>query len=355
MRLTANILTSLAALLFLIPFQYLLATAKPGRGDGAAVWGGLFVLVPMWLLLIVALVLATTRGDLDWLPVKRSLQHTLVIAAGLAMLATAFFAFLGRTEPADQLPFLSRPFVGWADFALPLITIAFLLISLNISPGALMPPIVHRGAFAAIAAVALLHGLGLLGTWFWSAQQQQAGAVRRETAFHADLERKTLREVERLDVEKNTGELVDYAAHIAPEVRQLAVEKLKTHPNLIEAIATALRSGHAEAALGYLEVHGVSDADKQQLAQPVFDGMLALNRSAEREIERTVHFYRDRFDRRARIMIAAAERFADQGHDYVAVLREFRRLLDQGAAGKAPLDAKARLDRWLARQPSARS
>jgi hypothetical protein len=174
--------------------------------------------------------------------------------------------------------------------------------------------------------------------------------VRETLALQDRYERQMMRQIETLDAEKDATELLDAAAHFNPKIRDLALRKLRSHPNLVGAITTALRSGFPETALAYLEAHGVSEGDKPLLAQPVLDGMLALNRSAEREIEISVHIHSDRFNRRTRLMIAVAEQFADQGLDYVDALRDFRRLHDQGRAAKMPFDARTTLDRWLARQ-----
>jgi hypothetical protein len=130
----------------------------------------LFVFVPLWLLLVIALLLAAARGEFDWLPIRRSLQHALVVATGITLFLTTLFGFLGRVEPASQLPLVSRPFSGWADLVFPPIVITFLLFSLNASLGALVPPLAYRVPFAAIAAIALAHGVALLGSWFWSAE-----------------------------------------------------------------------------------------------------------------------------------------------------------------------------------------
>ena len=351
MQILGNILLGLASFIYLLPLQLLLGEARRAtRQDGGALWGGIFVLVPLWLLLTIALSVVTARGGLDWLPVRRGGQHLLVVLAGLAMLTTSLFGFLGRVEHASQLPGVSRPFLGWADLVLPLVALVFLLLTLNEHLGAAVPAGVYRIPFAVGAAAALLHGGALLGEWFVRAQQSALARVEEEAAFYEKNRRTMVERLKSLDPEKDLAELLDASAHTDPETREVVHAKLAAHPDLRAGLATVLRTWRADAAITYLTSHDISAADRVALAEPALDGMKELTRVADDEIYRSTHFFPDQFDRRARLMLAVADRFAGQGPDYVAVVREFRRVLDTEGAAKVQLNARAILDAWLAQQ-----
>ncbi|MBE2213093.1 MAG: hypothetical protein IAE82_04410, partial [Opitutaceae bacterium] len=224
MQIFGNILLGLASFIYLLPLQLLLGAARRAtRNDGGAIWGAIFVFLPLWILLTIALSVATARGGLDWLPVKRAGQHALVILAGLALLATSLFAFLGRVEEVSQLPVVSRPFLVWADLALPLITIAFLLFTLNTALAPSIPPAAYRLPFAILAAASLLHGVGLLGEWFVRAQQSQVARMNEEAEFYARAERTMLERLKTLDPQADLAELLDASGHSNPEIHAVVM------------------------------------------------------------------------------------------------------------------------------------
>lgn len=350
MQILGNILLGLASLVYVLPLQLLLAEARRApRNDGSALWGGIFVFLPLWLLLTVALSVATSRGGLDWLPMRRGGQHALVIVAGFALLATSLFGFLGRVEHASQLPVVSRVFLGWADLILPLAALVFLLLTLNPSLGAHVPAAVPRIAFAACAGLALLHGGALLGEWFVRSQRSALARAEEDAAFYERNRREMVERLRTLDPEKDLAELLDASAHTDAETSEVVRTKLAAHPDLREGIRSVLRTWRAEAAITYLASHDVSSDDKAALAEPVLDALKELARAAGDEIRRSTHFFPDQFDRRTRLMLAAADMFAGQGPDYAEALREFQRALDTGDAATVQFNARATLDAWLAK------
>jgi len=352
MQLIGNILIALASLVTLLPLPLLISEAKRARNDGSALWGGLFVLVPLWLLLTLALSVATARGGLEWLPVRRGSQHALVLLAGLALLATSFFAFIGRIEPGSQLPLVSRPFLAWADLVLPLVTIGFLMLTVNASLGASVPAAVYRAPFALLAGLSLVHGVALLGEWAVRSQQAQVARVQSEEARMSNFEREMLERIKTLEPEKDLAELLDRADHPNPEIHAEVLAKLGTHPNLRDGIASVLRSWRADAAFSYLAAVDLPTGERTALAPAVFDGIGQMTRVIDDEIARSTHFHTDQFDPRTWRMLTTADKFAGLGTDYVPALRELRRTLDADGAAKVKLNARSMLDAWLAKQPA---
>lgn len=355
MQIFGNVLLGLASVVYLLPLQLLLAEARRAtRNDGGALWGGVFVFFPLWLLLTVALSVATARGGLDWLPVRRSGQHALVLAAGVALFITSLLAFIGRVEPASQLPAVSRLFLGWADVVTPLIAMAFLFVTLNPQIAAAIPLSALRIPFALCIGVALLHGGALLGEWLMRTQQSTVARAQEDAAFYEKNRRTMVERLQTLDPEKDLAELLDASAHRDAETNQVVHAKLAAHPDLRAGLAAVLRGWRAQAALTYLASHDIPAEDKAALAEPVLQGFDEVTRAASDEVRRSTHFHDTQFDRPSRLMLAVADAFAGQGPDYVAAVRDFRRILDTESASTVHLNARATLDTWLAKhQPSA--
>jgi hypothetical protein len=350
MQIFGNILIGLASFIYVLPLQLLLGEARrASRNDGGALWGGIFVFLPLWLLLTIALSVATARGGLDWLPVKRGGQHALVILAGIALLATSLFGFFGRVENAGQLPVVSRLFLGWADLVLPLVTIAFLVLTVNASLGASVPAVVYRAPFAVLAGLSLIHGVALLGEWFVRSQQAQIARVESEAKMYSDFEREMLERLKTLDPEKDLAELLDRADHSNPEIHAVVLAKLAAHPNLRDGIASVLRTWRADAAFSYLAAVDISAEERAALAPAVLDGIGQMTRLIDDEIARSTHFRADDFDPRTRRILTVADKFEDAGVDFTPALRALRAVFDAEEAAKVHLNARGMLDAWLAR------
>src|SRR5262245_20708245 len=131
MQVVGNIILALATFLFVLPLQLLIGDVGRKRHDGGAVWGASVELGPLWILLLVALLLVVARGGFDWLGLKRGPQYLVAFASGGALLGVTFFSFMGKFEHPNQLPWAARPFLGWALYLLPLLTIAFAAIELS--------------------------------------------------------------------------------------------------------------------------------------------------------------------------------------------------------------------------------
>lgn len=355
MQILGNILLALASLIYLLPVQLLLAASRRARNDGSALWGGLLAFAPLWLVLTAALSVVTARGGLDWLPIRRGGLHLLVLVAGVSFLLTTLFAFFGRVEPIAQLPVVSRPFLCWADLVLPPVVIAFGLLSLNAALGERIPAPAYRMPFAVLGAAALLHGVALLGEWAVRAQRSAEARAQREAAQYEQYDRETLARVQSLDPEKDFAELLEATAWEHPEIRATALAKVRAHPRFQEAVIALLRTWRAAAPLAYLDAHGAAPADTAALAGPVLDAFGELTRAADDEIYRSTNFFPDQFDRRTRLLLSAADRFADQGVDYTGAVRAFRAVLDTGDVAKIPFNARATLDHWLARHATPKA
>ena len=130
MTILGNILLGLAALIYLVPLQFVLHDTSPKRNDGGGLlWAAIFLMVPLWFLLASALATATAKGGLDWTGRERALRYLLMLVCCLALMVVSGFSFVGKFEPPAQMPAISRSFAGWGVQLFPLITIAFCLLA----------------------------------------------------------------------------------------------------------------------------------------------------------------------------------------------------------------------------------
>ena len=354
MTILGNILLGLAALIYLVPLQFVLHDTSPKRNDGGGLlWAAIFLMLPLWFLLASALATATAKGGLDWTGRDRALQYLLVLICSVALMVVSGFSFVGKFEPPAQMPAITRSFAGWAVQLFPLITIAFCLLALNPGLGQSVPPLLMRVPMIAISGVSLVISVGLLFTLAVHSQQQAASRVEAEVEFHNKRDRDVLARVELITAEENFAELLGFANRFEKDhIRSIAIKKAEAHPKFTEELAQVLAGGWAEKGLVYLDA---CDApDPKALAVPVRAAILKLAEDARNSVERTHTFYAEQFDWNTRIILSVADKFRDSGVDYEPAIREFRAAPDLPRAKTFAFNARRPLDAWLAKQAKGR-
>jgi len=348
MALLANICVGLAAFIYLVPLQILMHEANRKSADQTgSVWAAIFLLLPLGLLLAVALLGATARGGFDWLPIRRGPQYLVVLVAAVALTVVLFFSFAARIEHPNHLPWVSRPFHLWAVYVFPLVVMAFVVVAVNPSLQAGMPPWLARGPIAVVLALSLLAGAGLLGELMVRIQIRQEARAQRAMEDEKRRDRMVLERVQSLDAQRDLVELLGHSSrHEDPEIRSVTLAKVQAHPDLTPALAAVLRGHWPRQALIYLDACDVPD--RQALAEPVRDAIGVLTKDAQDAVARTHTFHADQFDWIVRDMLAVADKYSDLGIDYVPAIREYRRALDTERTREVHFNARATLDRWLA-------
>jgi len=351
MQLIGNIILSLAAFLYVLPLQLLMHDTGRRRDDGGALWGAIFLFVPLWSLLTIALLLATSRGGFDWLPMNRGPQYLLVFLSGVALLVVTLFSFLGKVEHASQLPWAAHMFRVWAAYVFPLLAMMFAFLVLNPAVGTKVPALVYRTPFAIISVASLLACGGMIVQWIIFSQQQQLARVERAIEQDNERDRNILAEVNAMNTTNDFARLLGFANRFENEkIRQLAIEKALGHPQFMTALADVLNNYYAEKGLVYLDACDVSEGDMKTLAEPVRAAIVVLTKDAQDSVERTHTFYAEQFDWNTRIILSVADKFHGRGVDYVPAIREFRAALDAPRGKDFNFNARPTLDAWLARQ-----
>ena len=345
MLIFGNICLGLAALIYAIPQQQLFFDTSR-RSDSGTLAALIFVLAPLWALLTTALCIVTARGGFDWLTRTRAPQYAFVLAGGVAIFVVAFFSLqarFGATLPA------MRFFSGWAVQVFPLVTLGFALLALNPSLAGPIPALLPRLPLIA-AAVMSVFACGRLvfdGARFWG--DLKAGTAAQKAAFVDRRDREKTDRIDELDVVEDFPELLEFTRGSEPTAaREHALKKLHAHPRFTALLTTALTKTAPTNALDYLA--NSEPPERRPLAEPVRRAIIRLAALARAQLAEPQPPHTGQFDWNTHLIIAVAEKFRDEGVDYLPVIREFRAALDTPHPQKTKFDAEGILDAWLAKQ-----
>lgn len=345
-----NVCLGLALLVFLLPLQFV-AFPAPTRGENAMgqAFGLLLILLPLWIFLGGALLATDGAGGLDWLSPYRGWRITAIVLSCLAMLVVSFLAGLLHNEPASQIPWAARPFIPWAIEVCPIIVMAFSLIALN-SFAPVIPPLVLRVPLVAICGLALLSCFGMLGEWFVSAQNQEMARVDTIVSNQQKRTQDQIDSIATLDAETDLVTLLGLTNRFHdPKVRELALAKLRTNPNLEQRLAERLRDGD-QYALIFLDAS--EPPERQPLAEPLRAAILVRAENVRELIRSESTLHADDFDFDARLILSGVEKLRGLGVQFAPAIRAFRAALDEPRRDKPKANCASTLDQWLAKNPN---
>jgi hypothetical protein len=354
-RIVGNICLALAVLFYATVLWMINAGASEHDGAQGGAWGLIFLLLPLWFCLAMALCASNANGGLDWLSLGKGSRYLLVVVACLAMAVTTILSGALRHATADQIPWAMRPLVpgAWALWTFPVAVAVFCVLTVNPRLGPSPPQLALRLPVGVAGGLSLLVVCGLLLQWFVSSQQMQAARVDAIVSEEAERARRQLDEVRALDARTNLRELLPYTNRYKDsQVRQLALEKIRAVPDLEEQLAVGLRSRWCEGVLMFLDAS--DPPDSKPLAEPARDAFLILAEQARQLVREPGTLYPDTFDYDVRLIVAAAEKFRPFGVDYAPAIRVYRTALDEPRRPIIKFNATATLDAWLARRARGR-
>lgn len=346
------------ALLTGVMLMFIGLSSEAGR-DGGRAMGAAIASLPFLAGLALAYIVATLRGGFDWLGLPRPVTLLLVLVALVAAVLVNFFSVGLRLEPASQVPWAMWPLRAWLHWFWPpllLLGAAWALWPANFG----WPPQWGRTVLAMAGLVSLLVCGLMLVQWAWASQQQQAQRVQQRIQDDQKRDAWVREQVIAADPQKDLVLLMNQTSkYETPDIRALALQKVRSHPQLNPALATMLRNGWRDKAFVFLESNAPPDAPA--LAEAVRDGMLGMAGEIRQRMKDTHTLRADDFMPEVERMLAVAEQFAlharpEAGLDYREAMQAVRQALDQPrhqASGTPDLIARHRLDRWLAGQGSS--
>lgn len=284
MQALGNVCLSLAGILYLIPLQHLLLEFARKRDDGGGAIAGGLILIPMWALLLVGLLLATSRGGFDWLLLQRGALYVLVTAATLALVVVTFLSLVQLGRPT----WTARLIYGWPIYVIPPLTGALVAWVLNPGLAAKVSPAFIRVPWTVLAGISLCAVTGSLGYRIVKLTGSRVMQVIHTLGTDRDLERRNLALVPTLEPERDFADLLSLANSFnSAEVRALATARLRTHPQFVDALVIALGETDPSKALDFIAGAEFSAAELQRLAEPARAAMFRLSKKVHEELRYT--------------------------------------------------------------------
>lgn len=260
-----NICAGLAAVVLLLPLQRLLSQyASTYLSTNQWVPSALYVVIPLWLLLMGALLCMTASGGFDWLQLGRPALYALTIAAALA-LATVSFVFVALyVRPGFTPRGLYVPVI----YLVPLATM--LLVTLSLNPK-LTPDSVQwlRMPWTIFTALSLVACLGFIGQRTLRGGMGGLAVIAARIRNPAPSSEAILAELSTLDPQRDFDELLRRTGPgESRAVRDAVTARLRTNPQFIESLAANLNSRDPDRGLSFLASATLSAAEQRALALP---------------------------------------------------------------------------------------
>lgn len=264
-QITGNVCVGLAALVLFFPLQRRFRDfARQYPSDNRWATPVLGALIPLWLLLMVALLCMAASGGFEGLRVGGPLLYALLIGASGA-LATLNFIFLALYIRPGFTP---RGLYTPGIFLTPCATGLLVVLSLNreLVPG--LPVGWLWWPWVILTASSLVLCTGFFGHRLFRTGFGVRELVRRILAAR-DAAPEDLAKIATLDPRSDFYELLGYAnPYRSRAVREAAIARLRTHPEFVEVLAANLSSSHSGRGLELLCSATLAPDEQARLALP---------------------------------------------------------------------------------------
>ena len=307
----------IATLLFLLRLQpFLWEWARKETSSDQWVTPALYILAPIWVLMMVALLCMTASGGFDWIRLSRTKLYLLTIAAAFA-LAMASYLFIGLyLRPGFTPRGLYLPFIYLITFS----TVLMVVVSLNqkLMPGLSVQWMLRPWAW--LTALSLVGTLVFAGRWIATNGPRGLSTVATGIIVHLPASESELAEIARLDPMEDFEKLVRRAGGLEkPAIRVAATARLRSHPGFVDRMAAMLKTGYAEPALLFVRDVELTPAERSRFAGPALAALGSwVNQAPASNYTTADHFQRTRRlgDELFRVL---PEKFAGTGVDFSEV------------------------------------
>ena len=279
-QITGNVCVAIAALIFLLPLQKLLWDyAHQKEYSNGWESPALFIFIPLWLVLMGAMLCVTASGGFEWLRVLcavisggarwlRFFLHPvlLTIAATLALGVVSFVFVALYIRPG----FLPRILFFPPIYLLPLITMLLAILSLNPKLDLGVPLPIFRFSWTIFAGLSLIVGLGFVGYQTFRNGGNKLASIAHRFRNPGPSDREILAQIATLDLATDFGDLLSRASRYeSREVRDAATARLRSDPKFLERLSAVLQKGYVgDAALEFLHSATLSPEEAIRLAGP---------------------------------------------------------------------------------------
>lgn len=266
-----NVCVAIATLVFLMPLQKLLRSwVRRETSNNQWVTPTLVILIPIWLLLMGALLCVTASGGFDWLRLGRPALYAFTVGAtlGLAIVSFVFIALYLR--PGFTPRGLYSPVIYLVHFA----TVLLVVLSLNqeLVPG--MPMQWLRWPWTIVAALSLVVCVGVFGYWIVRVGVGGVAGIVDRLGHLGPSSQERLAKISALDPQDDfSGLLWQANGQASREVREAATARLRSHPGFLEMLAAELETGHVEPAVAFVHSATLTPTEQTRLARPARKAM----------------------------------------------------------------------------------
>lgn len=261
----------IATVLFLLRLQpFLWEWTRKETSSDQWVTPALYILAPIWVLMMVALLCMTASGGFDWIRLSRTKLYLLTVAAAFA-LATASYLFIGLyLRPGFTPRGLYSPFLYLILFS----TVVLLVVSLNqklvpvVSVQWLLRP------WTWFTALSLVGSLIFSGHWIATNGVRGLSGIAVRIIVLLPATEEELAKVHQLDPKNDLESLLRRANRDEkPAVCKAATMRLRSDPKFVDQMAVMLNSGFAEPALEFLRDAELTPAEKALFARPALNAL----------------------------------------------------------------------------------
>ncbi len=354
MTILGNIFLGIAALVFLLFVVSVIGKETPRGSDALMGYAWSIILFYLFFLVCMTIVAIAIgwRGGFDWISPSKGTQFLFVAGGLLATILTAALSGLFKGEPGATAA-LFRIFSGFAPVFVPLVLLVTGAILLNDGLRTAVPVAAYKIPLMVVFGLGIL-GVGM-GIFAWISQTSQNNTARLESmqADQARYHQDHLNSIEACDVTKNMSNILVYTdANHDKEVREKAIEKIKTNPEWQQELIRLLENKGALEAFTFLASNEVDD--KTMFLAPVNTGVLSVAdwiRRQIREASQPHHFYQDQFSWELERMLRTVDKFKGLGTDYRPAVREVRAAFNEPTDVKKPeFNCIIRLESWIKRE-----
>ncbi len=270
-QIIGSISAGLAVLLFLLRLLPFLAEwSRKETSSDQWVAPALSILLPIWVLMMIALLCMTASGGFDWIRLGRGKLYLLTVAAAFA-LACASYLFIGLyVRPGFTPRGLYSPFLYLILFS----TVLLVVVSLNqkLVPGVSVQWLLRPWTW--FTALSLVGSLIFAGNWVINNGGRGLADVATRIILLLPATKEELAEIERLDPKNDFEKLVSRASLVEkPAVCAAAAARLRSDPEFLQRMAAMLDSGYAEPALSFVRDAELTPAEKARFARPALNAL----------------------------------------------------------------------------------
>ena len=270
-QLIGSLSAGLATLLYLMRLMPLLSEwARKETSSDQWVTPVLTILVPVWVLLMVALLCMTAGGGFDWIRLSRPKLYMLTVAAAFA-LATVSFLFIGLyLRPGFTPRGLYSPVIHLMTFS----TVGLVLLTLNqkLLPGVSMQWLLRPWTW--FTALSLVGSLIFSGHWIATNGVPGLSGIAMQFVRMLPASEAELAQIAKLDPNDEFQELVWHANRDEKRaVCEAATARLRSDPDFLERMAVMLDSGFADPALAFVRDAALTPDEKARFARPALNAL----------------------------------------------------------------------------------